>query len=486
VFESTLFLIIVAAVSLLILYPLFRPSIRSSQGSLLKSNGHTAEVEEEREMAITSLRELELEYQMGKLSEEDYSELRGQYRRRAIALLKAADAGAEGIDSDIEAEVQRLRRALAGNGSIAPKSGAVCMYCERPVGSKDKYCPNCGKPLAVATSPQIVKANPKSDISEQLSTGSRSGVSTRAKVWLAGGASLAVVFMVGVGSLYYISRGAQKEQQPIGQVIAQDYHAIAVDPNSPSVLYLAHGDGVHVSNDGGRSWNPLPDLKGDIISVLLDTPRDGAMIAIGRDGFVKRESTNSSWTAMEGNLPVNDVRVVTRHPDNSAVLYAYLVGNGLYLSQDGGANWTLLSDKPLTADVTGITVMPGVIDLIYLSASGGGVMASGDGGRTWESANGFVNGALPTNNLTSISGDPGSGDVFTSAARNFKGALYVGSARGVFKSTDGGSSWLRLPLESDAAALTVGPPGSQQLYVVNRSGQIFYSRDGGVTWGGKE
>ena len=434
-------------------------------------------------MAITSLRELELEYQMGKLSEEDYSELRDQYRRRAIALLKATDSEEGNIDSAIEAEVRRLRQALAGNGRDPRKLALVCLYCDQSVGPNDKFCPSCGRPLVATKTPQVLKASP---IPRQAKTGPGASISARAKVWLMGGASLAVVFTVGVGGLYYASSRAQKEQRPMGQVVAQDYHVIAVDPASPSTLYLGHHNGIQMSADGGSTWMPISDVQSDIMSVIPGTPREGAMIASGHGVFIKKDSQDSPWTPVSHNLPGDDIHAMARHPENSSIIYAFVVGHGLFMSQDGGANWKPLSDRPLTAEVTGITVVPGAVDLLYVSTAGGGVMASGDGGRTWEGANGFVNGALPTTNLTSISGDPGSGDVFTSAAGSFNGALYVGSTSGVFKSTDGGNSWLRLTLESDAAAITIGTPGSQQIYVVNRSGQIFLSRDGGITWRGKE
>jgi len=46
---------------------------------------------EERDRALAALKELEFDHRTGKLSDEDYRELVGGYRRRAAAALRALD-----------------------------------------------------------------------------------------------------------------------------------------------------------------------------------------------------------------------------------------------------------------------------------------------------------------------------------------------------------------------------------------------------------
>ena len=48
---------------------------------------------EERDRALAALKELEFDHRTGKLTDADYRELVGTYRRRAAAALKALDAG---------------------------------------------------------------------------------------------------------------------------------------------------------------------------------------------------------------------------------------------------------------------------------------------------------------------------------------------------------------------------------------------------------
>ncbi|KKM11282.1 hypothetical protein SY88_09445 [Clostridiales bacterium PH28_bin88] len=84
-------------------------------------------IEKEKESVFTTLGEIEFDYQMKKLSEDDYQSLQNVYRRQAVSILKEEEgvlkAGApvlekaavisdieKEIEAEIEAEVRRLRQ----------------------------------------------------------------------------------------------------------------------------------------------------------------------------------------------------------------------------------------------------------------------------------------------------------------------------------------------------------------------------------------
>lgn len=46
----------------------------------------------QKESAYAAIKELDFDYNMGKLSEEDYQELKQQYKQKAVALLQQIDA----------------------------------------------------------------------------------------------------------------------------------------------------------------------------------------------------------------------------------------------------------------------------------------------------------------------------------------------------------------------------------------------------------
>jgi hypothetical protein len=80
------------------------------------------ELEREKQALLKALKELELDHQMGKISEADYREIGGQYRQRAIGVLRALDLESVEYKELIERDVKHRREALAptGDGKAEP------------------------------------------------------------------------------------------------------------------------------------------------------------------------------------------------------------------------------------------------------------------------------------------------------------------------------------------------------------------------------
>jgi hypothetical protein len=82
-------LVAVAAV-LLVAVPFLRePTPREDRLREPREAGKRLELAEERDRALAALKELEFDHRTGKLSDTDYRELVGTYRRRAAAALQA-------------------------------------------------------------------------------------------------------------------------------------------------------------------------------------------------------------------------------------------------------------------------------------------------------------------------------------------------------------------------------------------------------------
>ena len=81
----------------------------------------------DRETLYDAIRELDFDYRMGKVEEDDYRATRSRYENRAVELMRAIEetAGpAPGIEDRIEHEIAALRKkdtgACAGCGSSTP------------------------------------------------------------------------------------------------------------------------------------------------------------------------------------------------------------------------------------------------------------------------------------------------------------------------------------------------------------------------------
>lgn len=80
------------------------------------------ELEREYQTLKRALKELELDRAMGKISDDDYQELRGRYRERAVRILRQLDQG-ESYRTQIDADLKARRDAL-GLAAPAPVAAA--------------------------------------------------------------------------------------------------------------------------------------------------------------------------------------------------------------------------------------------------------------------------------------------------------------------------------------------------------------------------
>ncbi len=104
-----------------------------------------------RDRAVQALREIEFDRATGKLSDDDYAELKADYTAQALVAMRAADAAAA-IDAGgdrIEALVQSARaRAVTCRtcDAIPPEPDAV--YCSACGSYLRGDCRQCGEPIA--------------------------------------------------------------------------------------------------------------------------------------------------------------------------------------------------------------------------------------------------------------------------------------------------------------------------------------------------
>ena len=120
--------------------------------------------EEQQGSAVAALREIEFDRATGKLSDEDYAELKARYTREALAELRAtegATAGAALASSDttsslaldpVEAAIQRARVRQQACGACGPRPEPDALYCSSCGRYLPGACGRCGASVDVAGS----------------------------------------------------------------------------------------------------------------------------------------------------------------------------------------------------------------------------------------------------------------------------------------------------------------------------------------------
>ena len=113
-----------------------------------------AALEREKLLTLRSIKELEFDRAMGKLSDADWHEMSGRLRARAAGLMKQLDAGS-GYRDQIERDLAR-RLAVSPDPKGPPHgrdlpgppvAGNFCTECGTKNDGDAKFCKNCGHKL---------------------------------------------------------------------------------------------------------------------------------------------------------------------------------------------------------------------------------------------------------------------------------------------------------------------------------------------------
>jgi hypothetical protein len=131
-----------------------RPLVSAEEDRTIVIGKRTrAAMEREKMLALRSIKELEFDRAMGKLSDDDWQEMSTRLRARAARLMRQLDAG-EGYRSQIERELEKrlgdaAAKSPADRSVVAPAalSERVCASCSIANDSDAKFCKNCGTAL---------------------------------------------------------------------------------------------------------------------------------------------------------------------------------------------------------------------------------------------------------------------------------------------------------------------------------------------------
>ena len=245
----------------------------------------------------------------------------------------------------------------------------------------------------------------------------------------------------------------------------QALRRLAVVLLSMAVGGAALGQSVPPALYAGLTWRLLGPFRGGRTVAVSGVPGDGATFFFGSvDGGVwKTVNAGVTWEPLFDQQPIASIGALAVAPSNPQVIYVgtgesdirtdLASGDGVYKSTDGGKTWTNVGLRE-TRQISRIVVHPTDPNVVFVGALGHaygpnperGVFKSTDGGNTWVHAL-DLGSDIGVSDLSIATGNPSV--LFAGAWQAHRPTWSAygpieGGQGGLFRTTDGGANWKRL------------------------------------------
>ncbi|MEZ4947236.1 MAG: glycoside hydrolase [Cyclobacteriaceae bacterium] len=325
-----------------------------------------------------------------------------------------------------------------------------------------------------------------------------------------------------VGSLSAIGQSVSQqsfqdlEYRSIGPFRASRTVGAVGIPSQPNVFFMGvNNGGVWKSDDYGRTWNPIfDDQPTGSVGDIAVSPTNPNIIYVGSgeglhrpdlsvgDGVFKSTDGGKTWS----HIGLNDVQQVGRlivHPTNPDIVFVSGLGHpygpnemrGIFRTKDGGKNWEKVFYINRNTGSIQIEFDPTNPQILYanmwehlegpwenaaFSGPNSGLYKSTDGGTTWQQLTTGLPGA-----------EQGLGRVgFSISQSNPKRLFATVDAKvngGIYRSDDAGESWTLIQTDrrlwgrgGDFGEIRVHPTDENTVFAANVA--AYKSTDGGKTW----
>jgi len=300
--------------------------------------------------------------------------------------------------------------------------------------------------------------------------------------------------------------------------------AVAGIAGQPNVFYVGAVDGgVWKSDDYGRTWHPIfDDQPTQSIGAIGVSPSNPDIVYVGSgeglqrpdlsvgDGIYKSTDAGKTWVHL-GLRDGQQIPALAVDPHNPNRIFAAVLGHpygpnperGIFRSTDGGATWEKVLFKNENTGGSDVEIDPSDPDTVYASlwqsrlgpweddnafaGTGGGLFKSTDGGTTWRKLSHGLPADLVQINLAIAPSQPNR--LYATIATTEPGAYASDKGLGFFRSDDGGENWTRIT-DDPRPAMKIGGGDLPIARVDPKNPDVVYSAsivtvrssDGGRTW----
>ncbi len=237
-----------------------------------------------------------------------------------------------------------------------------------------------------------------------------------------------------------------------------------------------------------------PAVSGGRVTAVTGSNKNPKLYVIGTAGGGVWKSTNggATWDPIFDAQAVSSIGAVALDPADDNIIWAgtgetnprndVSYGDGIYKSTDGGKTWTNMGLRD-TEQISSIaidphdakTVVVGTMGNFFADGTARGIYRTTDGGASWQ----HTLYAGPQSGVSDLSVDPGDFRTMYAGIWQFRRMPWTfasgGPADGIYKSIDGGANWSKLTGSGLPAGITgriglaVAPSNARRVYALIES-----------------
>ena len=271
------------------------------------------------------------------------------------------------------------------------------------------------------------------------------------------------------GGLFRSNNGGAAWKEANQGISNQRILFLAAHASRPSTLFGSDGAVLFKSANGGAKWARVKSAVEVFAGDIEIHPQNANLIVVADSTSVAAISTNGGGTWNRRTV-LNDFNAqkVALDPQNQNNMFSASYNAGVARSTDRGVNWALANSGITDLVITALECRDG--QNVFVGTRSGKIFRTSNGGNSWENSSsglgsGQIDGIVINQTNPNI--------VYLST--NYQG-------KGVYKSTDGGRTWI---LKSKGFTGSVGlfahPSKPDTLYGPTFGG-VHVTSDGAESW----
>lgn len=162
-----------------------------------------------------------------------------------------------------------------------------------------------------------------------------------------------------------------------------DFHAMAISPVNPNLIYGWYSNALQRSRDQGKTWEIVPTNLTQVLSLVADQTMEKTMYATTTNGIQVSTDEGSTWNSLTTE-PLGAVSALAMNPQETQTMLSFSQHHGLSRSTDGGTTWQTFSSPFENSPVMFIAYSKLDAKKVYALTHSNELYGSSDGGATWD------------------------------------------------------------------------------------------------------